>query len=171
MSDDTRGVLRFEPYADYCQFHVQDARAKVGTIDGDSWVNTLEDWRVAVADHAIAVGTARYDYVPVVLDIRGQPPVGDSFEPFDHVIEVDIEVPSGELAVTGCTEPPSEVEPIRISPGRYRVRVGYAPTDYRPARSQDYEVGDYLRYDVTMWPTAVESDVVVLKQGQTPWAY
>ena len=135
MSDGDRDVVRLEPYADYFQFHVQDARAKVGLIDGDGWVNTVDDWRVVVADHAVAIGTARCDYVPVVLDVRERSPAADSFEAFDHVVEVDIDVPSGELAVLGCTQLPSEVEPIRTAPGRYRMRIGIRrPTAARRVR-------------------------------------
>jgi hypothetical protein len=163
--------MRSEPYADYLQFVVQDAHAEVGVIDGDSWDKAVKGWRIAVERHAVSVGTARIDVVPVVLELRGQPPDCGSFEGFDHVVEADIDVPSGELAVTGATQLPSQVEPIRLTPGRHRIRIGYAPTDYRPAGSDDDEPGDYLTYEIALWPVAVESAVVVLKQGPEPWAY
>jgi hypothetical protein len=91
-------------------------------------------------------------------------------EAFDHVVEVGIDLPSGELAVLGTTQLPSEVEPIRLRPGRYRMRIGCEPTDYRPPGSSE-EPGDYLNYVVVLWPTAEKPGVTVLKQGPSPWAY
>jgi hypothetical protein len=163
---------RFLPYADYYQFHVQDAEAVDGFLDGDSWSNDAFDrWRVAVARHAIGVGTARYDVVPVTLEVRAEPPTRDSFDAYDHVVEAELELPSGRLAVTGCTDLPSEVDPVVLpKPGRYRMRIAYEP-DPRPRRvADDREPGDFLTYRLTLWPVTHASGMAVLKQGGSPWA-
>jgi hypothetical protein len=66
-------VVRLELYASHFQFILQDACAEEGLLDGDSWVNAVEDWRVAAEPHAVAVATARYDTVPVLIEIRDEP--------------------------------------------------------------------------------------------------
>lgn len=102
MSD--QRIYRFEPYADHFQFHLQDAEAGPG-VDEDTWVKASQAWRIGPERHAIAVGTARYDFLPVVLELLNGPPEGSSFEDADHVVEVDVELPSGKLVITGGTRP------------------------------------------------------------------
>ena len=115
------------------------------------------------------MGTARYDYVPVVLELLDGPPPG-SFDEAMHVVEADIDLPSGKLAIIGCTQLLDEVEPLHIDPGSYRLRVKYMPDGYRPSRSYDFEPGDFLEYRIEMWRAEAASGVKVLKQGSTPWA-
>jgi hypothetical protein len=164
-------VHGFEPYADHFAFVISDAEATEDVFDGDTWVKADEAWRIAVERHCIAVGTARYDHVPVRLALRDTPPAAEPLDAFDHVVEADIALPSGKMAVTGATELPHEVEPVRLPAGRYRVRVVYARTDDRPARYNPDDAGDHLEYQITMWPTDTDQGVHVLKQGPSPWAY
>ena len=161
---------RLEIYADHYTVVLSDVEATEDVFDGDTWGAADESWRIAVERHSVVIGTSRYDYVPVTLDIRGTAPVPESFEAYDHVVESDIELPSGKLAVTGATELPTEVEPIPVPAGRYRVRVGYLPTELRPPTFSDEEPGDHLEYRVTMWPTEEERGVRIVKQGPSPWA-
>ena len=165
---DRRGQL-FEPYADHLQFVLEDAEAESGI--GDTWAEASEAWRISPERHVVAVGTARYDYVPVVLELLNNPPQDSSFEDADHVVEADLDLPSGKLAIHGGTQLPSEVEPLHLEPGRYRLRVSYVQTDYQPSGSNDDLPGDYLEYQITMWPIEVPSEVRVLRQGHHPWAY
>lgn len=162
--------MRFEPYADYLQFRIQDAEAEEGFPDWDAWTgsNSAEP-RIAPGTHAIAVATARYDYVPVTLRLLPEPPPDAARDAF-HVVEADIELPSGKLAITGCTEMPGEVTPVEVSPGRYRTRISCLPAGHRPSRSNDSEPGDYLEYQVAMWPVQQAVDIIVLKQGDKVWA-
>jgi hypothetical protein len=171
VTDDGVVVRRFEPYADHLAFVVSDAEATDEVFDGDTWGKADDAWRIAVERHCIVVGTARYDYVPVALAIRDTPPPVEDLGAFDHVVEADLAIPSGKMAVTGATELPSEVEPVPLPPGRYRVRVFYTRTDHRPANSQPEDAGDHLEYQLTMWPTATDRGVRVLKQDPAPWAY
>ncbi len=164
-------VRRFEPYADHLQFVVSDAEADAGVLDGDTWAKSPEEWRIGVERHALAVATARYDYVPVLLKLLAHPPPDGPFDDMDHVVEADIEVPSGKLAITGATQLPNEVEPLQLDPGRYRLRISYTQTEYRPPGSHETEPGDHLEYRINMWPVQVPSGGRVLKQGPCPWAY
>jgi hypothetical protein len=164
-------VLRFEPYADHLQFVVADAEADSGQLDGDTWVKALTLWRIGVERHAVAVATARYDYVPVIFELLNRAPADAVPDNVGHSVEADIEVPSGRLTIVGPTQQPEEADLLQLDPGRYRLRISYAPTDYRPAGSTDAEPGGYLEYRLMMWPVQVSSDVRVLKQGPSPWAY
>ncbi len=164
-------VLRFEPYADHFQFVLLDPEADAGQLDGDTWVKSLEEWRIAIERHAVSVATARYDYVPVLFELLAQAPADAVLDDVDHAVEADIEVASGRLAIAGPVQLPGEADLLQLDSGRYRLRVSYAQTDYRPARSTEAEPGDYLEYRIMMWPVQVPSGVTVLKQGQTPWAY
>ena len=164
-------VLRLEPYADHLQFVVSDAEADEGQLDGDTWVKSLKEWRIGVERHAIAVATARYDYVPVTVELLDRAPADAVPDNVGHAVEADIEVPSARLTIAGPTQQPTEANLIQLGAGRYRLRISYAPTDYRPARSTDTEPGDYLEYRIMMWPVQMPSDVRVLKQGPSPWAY
>ena len=80
----------FELYADYFQFYVQDAEADPADI-GDLWAEDPETWRISKQRHVVAVGTARYDYVPVVLELFDGPPPDSSFDEAEHVVEADID--------------------------------------------------------------------------------
>lgn len=164
-------VRHFEPYADHLAFVISDAEATEGVFDEDTWDKADDAWRIAVERHCVVVGTARYDYVSVTLTLSDTPPTVESLDAFDHVVEADLELPSGKLALTGATELPNEVEPLSLPAGRYRVRVVYTQTDHRPAKGHPESPGDHLEYQLTMWPTDADRDVHVLKQGPSPWAY
>ncbi|GIJ81268.1 hypothetical protein SAMN05443287_12017 [Micromonospora phaseoli] len=171
MADDREVVRRLEPYADHLAFVISDAEATEDFFDGDTWDRAEDTWRIAVERHCIVVGTARYDHVPVTVALMNTPPEVESLDAFDHVVEADILLPSGRMAVTGATELPNEGEPVPLPAGRYRVRVVYAQTDRRPVRCDLDGVGDHLEYQLTMWPTDADLGVHVLKQGPSPWAY
>jgi hypothetical protein len=164
-------VHRFEPYADHLAFVISDAEATEDVFDGDTWGKADDTWRIAVERHCIVVGTARYDYVPVTLALRDTPPAVEPLDAFDHVVEADIELPSGKMAVTGATELPDEVEPVPLPAGRYRVRVVYTQTDHRPAKCNPEGAGDHLEYQLTISPTDTDRGVHLLKQGPSPWEY
>jgi hypothetical protein len=149
----------FEPYADHLQFFLEDAEVESGI--GDTWAEAPETWRISPERHVVAVGTARYDYVPVVLELLNSPPQDSSFEDADHVVEADLDLPSGKLAIHDGTQLPGEVEPLHLEPGRYRLRVSYVRTDYQPSGSNEDLPGDYLEYQVTMWPIEVPSELVI----------
>jgi len=171
VSEDRVRVHQFEPYADHLTFVVSDAEATEDVFDGDTWDRADKAWRIAVESHCVVVGTARYDYVPVILTVCSGVPALDPLDGYDHVVEADVVVPSGKLTVTGATELPSEVEPVPVAPGKYRVRVGYLQTEQRPSKFSEDDPGDHLEYRVTMWPVAEDRGVQVLKQGPEPWAY
>lgn len=162
-------VLRFEPYANYLMFQVCDPGTDEGLPDPDTWNNSPDEWRIGPERCGIAVATARGDYVPMLLELRAHPPPGDSLDDVDHVVEADVELPSGKLAVTGWLQLPGDVEPVLFRPGRYRLRVSFARTEYRPPGSNEAVPGNHLEYRIQMWPVQVPAGVRVLKQGRARW--
>jgi hypothetical protein len=62
----------------------------MGQLDGDTWVKSPEEWRIGVERHAIAVATARYDYVPVRFELLDHAPGDAVLDDVDHVVEADI---------------------------------------------------------------------------------
>lgn len=119
-------VLRFKPYVDHLQFVLSDPEADTGQLDGDTWVKSLEEWRIGVEQHAITVATARYDYVPVLFELLACAPTDAVLDDLDHAVEADIELPSGKLTIAGPTTPPAEADLLPLDPGRYRLRISYA---------------------------------------------
>jgi hypothetical protein len=99
-------IQPFEIYASHLQFYIQDS-ANPG-IDGDTWEDAEEKWRIAVTHGAVAVGTARYDVVEGALEIRTGPPEDGDLNAYNHVVEADLEVLSGP-----CRRwPPSSSRPL-----------------------------------------------------------
>ncbi|WP_127553947.1 hypothetical protein [Actinoplanes sp. OR16] len=121
MTSSRETIRRFEPYADHFAFVVSDAGADEGTFDGDTRDDADESWRIAVGQHCIVVGTARYDHVPVLLTVTDAPPAEAMLDSCDHVVEADVSLPSGRLCISGGAELPDEVEPVLLTTVRYRV--------------------------------------------------
>jgi len=137
----------------------------MGQLDGDTWVKALTEWRIGVERQAIAVAAARYDYVPVIVELLDRAPADAVPDDVGPRCRGRYRAPSGTLTIAGPTQQPDEADLLQLDPGRYRLRISYAPTGYRPAGSSDAEPGDYLEYQIMMWPVQVPSDVRVLKQG------
>ncbi len=127
--------------------------------------------RIGVQPHSIAIGTARSDMVETTLLFHPTAPMA-SLEEADHVVEADIELPTGDLAVYGPADDLGQEQHVNVVAGRYRVRVSYTPS--APPVSghddDDSEFGDHLHYRIDIWPTDSPAALAVLKQGQRLWA-
>src|SRR5207249_9558968 len=72
------GRYTFKLYADHSQFYVGDS-----AFDGDTgaesfWSKEAFERRLAISPPSLlGIGTARYDYEPVVVDVGQTPPVDD----------------------------------------------------------------------------------------------
>ena len=143
-------------YADYHQFYLGDS-----TFDGDT--GAAEFWSpeafarmLAVAPPGLlGVGTARYDWVPVVVDQLATAPSDDDLDAWDHIVEASLEVPSGRVAIDGCMSYRSAESPhIEVAPGTYRVRVYYGGLD---THDEDH-------YRIVLWPLRPYNAPRVIKQ-------
>lgn len=151
-------VHRFELFADYFQFHLEDEDAP--GVDGDAWSREATERMLAVAPGAIAVGTARNVDVPVTVEILSSEPPAD-LEDWDHVTECSLTTLSGKLVVAGCTEYFPDSARIEIAPGTYRARISGGGFE---SVAKDWETGED-RYRVQLWPGS-EIEPRVLKQGR-----
>lgn len=136
--------IKFELFADYFQFYLQDEQSD--GIDGDAWTDSASNARLALDANAFAVSTARNMDVPVEIAISDTSPDLD-LSLWDHVVEFSIDVPSGRLVVAGCTDYFPDAERISLDIGCYEVRVLFANLDKLSADGLD---GDD-HYRVELW--------------------
>lgn len=173
MTDVRRGVL----FAEYGQFLVQDADAHDSAMSAGAAMDPdrpaggwTEDaahlHRIGLEPHSISVGTAREDLVETVLTVHAGPPplpIGA-----DHVVEADLDVPTGAVSIIGCTQPPRPEHALTVTPGLYRTRVCYVPSS-PPVGSNPDALGDHFSYEIDIWPTTEPRALTVIKQGPSPW--
>jgi len=144
-------------YADYHQFYALDSWAALEATDNaDFWTREAFVRMLAVNPGIFGVGTATAGEVPVTLHVDQDAPRAD-LAGWDHVVEVDLQLPSGQLIVCGCTQPREEGLHLELPFGGYIARVCYGGLD-----SVVDEAGDD-HYSIFMWP-AEASGVRVLKQ-------
>ena len=138
-------IYKYELFADYFQFYLQDEAA-----DGDlseSWTEEATTRQLALAPGTIGVGTARNMTVPVTVEIRNSRP-DEPVGPWDLVNDCNIEVTSGKLVVAGCTDYLPDAARIELPPGLYHARVFYGGLQ---TLSNDGLDGDD-HYTVILWP-------------------
>ncbi|QBD76953.1 hypothetical protein EPA93_13445 [Ktedonosporobacter rubrisoli] len=142
--------------ADYYQIHIEDE--EFDDDFPDDWGNQLVTNKIAVAPGIVGVGTARNMTVPIQLDLldRGSE---DEFDSWDHVVEASLDVPSGKIAILGCTAYFPDATRISVKPGSYRVRIysrGLAGLSKDGLEGDDY-------YHIVIWSQAY-SPTSVLKR-------
>lgn len=113
-------------FADYFQVHVSDADSE-GDLS-DAWTDQAVADHLAVARDALGIGTTVNVNVSVTVAVLMQEPSEDSSE-FDHVVEGSLCVPSGRLAVLGCTDYAPDAATFDVPPGWNRVRVSQSNLD------------------------------------------
>jgi hypothetical protein len=173
MIEVRRGVL----FAEYGQFLVQDADAhdramRAGAaMDPDrpagGWTeDAVQLHRIGLEPHSISVGTAREDLVETVLAVHSSPP--QLTINAEHVVEADLDIPTGAVSIVGCTEPPQPEHALTVTPGLYRTRVSYAPSSPLADSNPDAP-GDHFSYQIDIWPATERSALAVIRQGPSPW--
>ncbi len=131
-------------FADYFQFYLQDEG-----VNGDlsnAWTDEAVADLLALAPGTIGVGTVRNQDVAVSVELVATEPPLD-LPGWDHVVECDIEVPSGRIVVAGCTDYCPTAARIPVDPGHYRARISYGGFE---TLSEDGLRGDD-RYQVVLW--------------------
>jgi hypothetical protein len=87
---------RYNLFADYFQFYLQDEKAS-GDLS-DAWSEEAVKNLLAVGPGAIAVGTVRNMDVPVEVELFVSPPA-EAFDAWDQVNECDLEIRSGTIVM------------------------------------------------------------------------
>lgn len=113
---------KYEIFADFHQFYIQDEAANVDL--SKAWTDAATKDMIAVVDGAIGIGTARNMEVPVTVEVHKDEPALD-ISAWDQVHECSLAVPSGKLVIAGCTDYFPNAERTQVKPGTYRVRVLY----------------------------------------------
>lgn len=110
-------VHRFNIFADYFQFIVQDEKS--GDDFGSIWTEEAIHSMVAVGETAICPGTLRNVDVPVEVHVlEAEPAV--VLERYDHIVEGAFRSPTGRLVAMGCTGNFPDAPRFEIAPGSYR---------------------------------------------------
>jgi hypothetical protein len=179
MKPETQETRRLVVFADYCQYFLQDLDAHgiwMRSHGADpalapaGWTEeAVYGHRIGVEPYSLAIGTARRDVVEVSLRIHRSAPAAD-LEGAEHVVEADLGLPGGDLAICEVAGDPGEERHVRVAAGSYRVRVSYLPSGPPLEGSNQSEPGDHFLYQIDLWPTARAAALAVLKQGPRLWA-
>jgi hypothetical protein len=138
--------------ADYGQIYIYTAAMEFPTDDGNPYNDALDDGSdsgrfVGVVPGLIDLMTpGQWNFeTPMRLEVwTAEPP--DDRDAWDHEVDVDLDVPDGELVfeASGGGTP----HPTRIPPGSYRVRVsgtGFTELGFAGAEGDD-------SYRLRLWP-------------------
>lgn len=165
--------LRLVLFADYFQFYLADLHAHEAWLKAHGsdpelapagWTNdAVHRLRIGVEPYSISIGTERRDCVETEIEIHPSWP-SPVPEAAVHVVETDLDVPSGSLTVYCIDDIPDGGERLRVTPGLYRLRVSHLPAGPLP-QSQDYEVGPHLLYQLDLWRSTEPRAASVIKQG------
>jgi hypothetical protein len=145
----------FEIYADYHQFYLEDENSPHET--GDIWTEETTRQMLAVSEKLVAVGTARYETVPVSIEFYDREPLPE-FDKYSRINECSLEVTSNKLVLAGCTEYLPDAARIDTEPTIFRVRVLYGNLE---SVKDDWEGDDF--YVLQLWKDSEMRDVVSLK--------
>jgi hypothetical protein len=145
----------FEIYADYNQFYLEDENSPHRT--GDIWSEEAFERMLATEENLVAVGTARYETVPVSVEIYDRNPTLE-LEKYSRINECSLEAASNKLILVGCTEYLPEAARIEVEPSIYRVRVLYGNLE---TVKDDWEGEDF--YVLQLWKDAEMREISILK--------
>lgn len=147
---------QFELFADYFQFYLQDEQSK-GDLS-NSWTKKAVSELLAVAPGVIGVGTVRNMDVSVEVEVLDAQP-DDSLDKWDHVTEASLEVPSGRIIITGCTDSFPDAARITVNPGTYKVRIYYGAL----GSVDEFRLDGDDHYRVALWIDVNKIEPKVLK--------
>lgn len=156
----------FEFAYDYNQVYIYDA-ARQRPSEGNEYLDALD----AATESGLTVG-ARSGIVDVLMPrqenfaatievrlITEQPPIRDDA---DHVVEFDLPLTSGRLALEGSGG--SGTEEVELPPGSYRARLTGERFDAAAAWAYEDSGNPSDRYMLELWPTTDERPPTELRR-------
>lgn len=143
-------VHRFNIFADYFQFVVQDEKSEDDF--GSIWTEEALNRMVAIGETAICLGTLRNVDVPVEVHVMDVEP-GLLLEELDHVAEGSFRSPTGRLVVMGCTEYFPDAPRFAVAPGSYRFLYLISGVE---TITSEWEPAEDL-YRLYIWPGEARS--------------
>jgi hypothetical protein len=147
-------------FADYFQLHVMDEDAEDDL--GDVWTPQALADALAVAEQTLGIGTEANTHVAVTVQVLDQPPNDDS-DSFDHVVEASIEIPTGRIAVLGCTDYLPDAARFDVPKGFVRVRASRANLANVLQPGEDgYDAPEAAeQVHLTIWPATYGAPAVI----------
>jgi hypothetical protein len=147
-------------FADYFQVHVMDEDAEDDL--GDAWTREAVSDGLAVSEQTLGIGTAVNAHVTVEVEVLDRPP-GDDGAAVDHVVEASIEVPSGRVAVLGCTDYLPDAARFEVPKGFVRVRASRANlANVRQPGQEGYAAPEAMeRVRLRIWPAPYRAPAVL----------
>lgn len=153
-------------FADNFQFHLQDKKAECEYPE--SWNEEIMNALFVAGRGVVGIGTVRDLDVDVDVQVNDKPLEEREKEnipdlsQWDHAVQCTLELPSGELLITGPTAPPEEAAIFQLKPGNYGVRIFWSNLD--EVEAIGFEGED--TYKIEMWPDT-ELDTRVLKRWRS----
>ena len=111
--------------ADYCQFYFMDLEL-CPQIPDEITDEDMEN-RYRAADGIVVIHTQEPQEVSVTVKTTESAPI--SSESTKHLIQVPLRLPSGKLAILGCTEPLEGCNVILLPAGNYSAHIQYEQTN------------------------------------------
>lgn len=130
---------KFQVFADYHQFYLMDASVEPNMPEAVSEQDMLR--RLRTAPHIVVIHTESATQVSVEVAFVPEPT--DAKGAWEHQAEFSLSVPSGTVALCGCTDFVPECPRITVAPGSYRGRAYFAGS-----------TGNEERYCLMLWPAA-----------------
>jgi hypothetical protein len=147
----------FDIYADYRQFYLECESSPHKTDEVWDSANIASDRMLGVSEKLVAIGTARYETVPVSIEFHDCEPVL-KLEKYSRINECSLEVTSNKLILSGCTEYLPDAARIDVESGNYAVRVLYGNLE---TVKDDFEGEDF--YILQLWKADKFQQVKTLK--------
>jgi hypothetical protein len=154
----------FEFAYDYNQLYLYDAAR---SMDGDEYLDALDAMTesrstVGARSGLVDVLMPRQENFAATIEVRlvnEQPAVRDGA---DHVVEFDLQLPSGRLALEGSGG--SGMEEVELPPGRYRARLTGEHFDTAVAWRYEDRGNPSDRYTLELWQMKNEQAPVELRR-------
>ncbi|MEZ5424828.1 MAG: hypothetical protein R2747_01065 [Pyrinomonadaceae bacterium] len=150
----------FEVYADYHQFYLEDENASREVEN--MWSEEEFKRMLGAKKDYIYVGTARYETVPVIVEIHDSAPVLE-IEKYSRINECSLRIKSEKLVLSGCTEYWPDAPRIEIEPAIYRVRILYGNLE---TVKDDWEGDDF--YILQLWKDDEYRGIEEIKREKSP---
>jgi hypothetical protein len=148
-------------FADNFQVHLQDQKEEADFPE--SWNDLLLTQLYVAGERVLGIGTVRDLDVEMTIevnsdrmddkDIYTDPDCSD----YDHVAQCNIDLPSGEILISGCTESFDEAHRISVPPGTYGVRMYWSNLD--STDDLGFEGDDH--YKLEFWPNTYFEERII----------
>ena len=132
---------KFQVFADYHQFYLMDASVEPKIPESITEQDMLR--RLRTAPHIVVFHTESATHVPVEVAFVPEPIEAEGA--WEHQAEFSLSLPSGTVALCGCTDFAPECPRITVPPGSYSGRAYFAGS----TRSEE-------RYCLMLWPAAAQ---------------